>query len=408
MAPQDTATSGTDKSYEVVYTVKLAAGEAMADASIRTGRNARRLRELRFDFDPARYSDFSGDGTLELQDEVVIWNPPRSGGTLRYRVHVPHRRKSGAYDALVTDSWAIFRGDDIFPPAATRVLVGSQAEARLELDLPKGWTAVTPYVSGDDELSFNIRNAARNFDRPTGWILTGDIGVRRSNIHGIRIAIAAPVGEKLRRMDILAFLRWTLPSVVELFPTMDSRILVVGAGDPMWRGGLSGPGSMYVHAERPLISENGTSTILHELVHVAMGVAGANNDDWLVEGIAEYYSIKVLHTSGTLRHRRTVLALEDLQAWGEDVDNLFTRRSSGKITARATTLLAALDAWLLQHSADGRGLDAVVAQMAKQGGTYSYATLCSAARDIMGGPVPMLDPSRVPGAPDLAVCRDTR
>ena len=50
---------------------------------------------------------------------------------------------------------------------------------------------------------------------------------------------------------------------------------------------MSGPGSLYVHADRPMISENGTSTMLHELVHVAMGVSGSAHDDWLVEGLAE-------------------------------------------------------------------------------------------------------------------------
>ena len=43
------------------------------------------------------------------------------------------------------------------------------------------------------------------------------------------------------------------------------RLLIVSAGDPMWRGGLSGPSSMFLHSDRPLISENRTSTLLHEL-----------------------------------------------------------------------------------------------------------------------------------------------
>ena len=57
---------------------------------------------------------------------------------------------------------------------------------------------------------------------------------------------------------LLAFLRWNLPALVDIFPDFPERVLVVSAGDPMWRGGLSGPGSLYIHAERPLISGNGT------------------------------------------------------------------------------------------------------------------------------------------------------
>ena len=53
---------------------------------------------------------------------------------------------------------------------------------------------------------------------------------------------------------------------------------VVGAADPMWRGGLSASNSLFLHADRPLISENGTSTLVHELTHVITRVRGADGD----------------------------------------------------------------------------------------------------------------------------------
>ncbi|MDH5344600.1 MAG: hypothetical protein OEW59_02470, partial [Gammaproteobacteria bacterium] len=52
------------KSYEVIYTARLAAGDPVARVSIRTDRDARRLRELRFRFDPSRYSNSEADGKL--------------------------------------------------------------------------------------------------------------------------------------------------------------------------------------------------------------------------------------------------------------------------------------------------------------------------------------------------------
>jgi hypothetical protein len=159
-----------------------------------------------------------------------------------------------------------------------------------------------------------------------------------------------------------------------------------------------------VHADRPLISENGTSTFLHELVHVAMGVAGSDHDDWLVEGLAEYYSIKILRTSGTLSNRRMTLALDDLKSWGEQVSDLFVRNASGEVTARAATLLAELDMWLTENSPDGRGLDDAVAAMIDGGKPYSYRSLCTAAREIVGDSVPLLTPDKVPGAPQLDEC----
>jgi hypothetical protein len=394
-----------ERTYELLYTAEFEKGSSIAAVSIGTGRDARRFRQLRFDFDPGRYSDFRGDGELVVDDGELVWRPPRDGGTLRYRVRVPHQRVNGSYDAYVADDWALFRGGDLFPPATTRAVVGAKSLARLRFVLPEGWSAITPYLTGDGDLEFDVVNRERRFDRPTGWMLVGEMGVRRGRIAGRRVAIAAPKGEDFRRMDMMAFLNWTLPAVTRIFPTMDPRLVIIGAGDPMWRGGLSGPGSLFVHADRPLISENGTSTFLHELVHVAMGAAGPEHDDWLLEGLAEYYSIKILRISGSLNGRRMTLALRDLDDWGAGVDDLFVRHATGPVTARATTLLAALDKSLTADSPDGRGLDAVVAVMIENGGIYDYESLCTAANTVMRGPVPILDPSRVPGAPDVAACR---
>jgi len=397
------------KTYTIVYTVTITdRDDDRAKASIRVEQESRRLRELRFTIDPQRYSDFTGDGDISESDGKLIWRPLRKGGTLSYTVRISHQRGSGAYDALKTKNWALFRGGDVFPPATTRTTVGAKSVARLELDLPDGWSALTPYLSGESKLSFPIDNPARRFDRPTGWILAGDIGVRRAYIGDTRVAIGSPLGEDVHRMDIMAFLSWTLPTIRSIFPTMDPRLIVVSAGDPMWRGGLSGPGSLYVHADRPMISENGTSTMLHELVHVAMGAAGSGNDDWLVEGIAEYYSIKILRATGTLNHRRGTLTLAELQKWGDPVENLFVSQSSGPVTARAATLLAKLDAWLIEESRGKRSLDDIIGQLIQSEQLYNYRSLCIAAREIARKPVPLLAPDAVPGAPDEPECMIAR
>jgi len=396
------------RSYAIVYSVAIAAGEDdLARASIRVEQESRRLRELRFSVDPERHTDFTGDGDIIESEGELIWKPPRKGGTLSYAVRISQQRRSGAYDALMTDKWALFRIGDVFPPAATRTTVDTNSVGRLELDLPDGWSALTAYLSGDGDLSFLIDNPERRFDRPTGWILAGEIGVRRGLIGGTRVAIGSPVGQGVHRMDIMAFLNWTLPTLRSIFPTLDNRLVIVSAGDPMWRGGLSGPGTLYVHADRPMISENGTSTMLHELVHVAMGVSGSAHDDWLVEGLAEYYSIKILRETGTLNSRRRTLALDDLKQWGDPVDDLFVNRSTGPVTARAATLLADLDTWLNETSRGRRSLDDVIERMIESEQPYNYRSLCVAAKKIARKPVPILSPDAVPGAPAESECTTT-
>src|SRR4030095_12116915 len=167
----------------------------------------------------------------------------------------------------------------------------------LEIDAPKGWAVETAYGPYEGR-PLALENANRDFDRPTGWLVAGKLGVRRSAFAGRRFTIAAPVGQDVRRMDVLALLSWTMPTLIKIFPSCPKRVLMVSASDEMWRGGLSGPGSFYVHAALPLLSENGTSTILHELVHVATGLHGADGGDWIVEGVAEYDSPGVVRRSG--------------------------------------------------------------------------------------------------------------
>jgi hypothetical protein len=70
---------------------------------------------------------------------------------------------------------------------------------------------------------------------------------------------------------------------------LPERLIVVGAGDPMWRGGLSAPNSVYLHADLPLISADGTSPLLHEVVHVMLRARSGAGGDWIVEGLAELY-----------------------------------------------------------------------------------------------------------------------
>ena len=383
--------------YEVVYTAELTANSDTAAASIRIGEGSEMFRQMRFTFEADRFSDFDADGELNIEDNKLVWVPPARGGTLRYKVKISNKRKSGSYDARVTADWALFRGGDLFPPAVTRVEKNSYSDSRLVLKLPSGWSSVTRYEEGENKNSYRTENPDRDFDRPTGWMLVGKLGLRRDTIADTRVSIAAPIGENFRRMDVMGFLNWTLQGIRDVFPTMDERLLIIAADDPMWRGGLSGPNSLYVHSDRPLISENGTSTFLHELVHVAMGTAGSEHDDWILEGMAEYYSVKILARSGTLSERRRRLTLKDLEDWGIDVDDLFVRNSSGAVTARAAVALARLDEALADRAPGDASLDDVVAEMMKTG-IYNYATLCAASSKIMQGPVPELSPKALPGA----------
>jgi len=375
--------------YQLDYRIRLRPrqGKAVVIIEVRQPRDL--LREVRFRRLPAWHDNFSADGHLETTDDAIIWQPPPQGGRLRLEASIDHRRGDAGFDSLLTDDWGIFRGDDLVPPAAVRTVKGARAQARLQIDAPEGWSSVTAYPK-DGSNWYLVDDPERNFDRPVGWMAAGKLGVRRDTVAGVSSAVAGPDGQSVRRLDILAFLNWNLPVLEQVFPDFPKRLLIVSAGDPMWRGGLSGPASLFIHADRPLISENGTSTLLHELVHLAQGYSADPGGDWIVEGVAEYYSIEIMRRSGTLSPERARLALAAAERWGKKADSLETSQSRGAVTARAVTLLAQLDAELIQRSGGEASLDDVVRALSKRGERVSLRSLRREAEQIAGGPLESL------------------
>jgi hypothetical protein len=200
--------------------------------------------------------------------------------------------------------------------------------------------------------------------------------------------VAAPRGHGFRRLDTLALLRWTLPELRKIVGQLPPRLLVVGAGDPMWRGGLSGPASLFLHARRPLIADDGTSPVVHELVHAVLRLRSGGDADWVVEGLSELYSLELLRRSGTIGKRRYEKSLARLSELAKGAGPLRTDRSSGATTAAAVVALRALDAELREASAGARSLDDVVRAL-HAGGPATITTdgFRAVAEQVAGRPL---------------------
>jgi predicted metalloprotease with PDZ domain len=357
---------------------------------------------LKFKLDGDRYRNFTSTDTLQKSASEVEWVPRGKFSRLQYDFVVDHQRKPRGYDSLMTDQWALFRGEKLVPRVAVTAKKKLHARATLSATLPKGWSFVTPYGSaGDKSIKFN--NAHRRFDRPEGWMLAGEIGTRSEIITGIQTIVAAPTGDNARRQDTLAFLNWNLPKLLEIFPQFPRRVLIVYAGDPMWRGGLSGPNSIYLHADRPLISENRTSTLLHELVHIALGIHGDEESDWIVEGMAEYYSLEILRRSGSIDQQRYEESLRSLGKWARRSPSLFVPNSAGATTARAVIAFKQADDEIRAASHGKASLDDVARQLAATGGEVTLQALQSAADRAAGKSVAALSRERLmSGPPSIA------
>ena len=382
--------------YDLDYTATLVPKTSIAKVRIQLRQPRDLLREVRFNIDPQMHHDFAGDGQVTLDNGKLVWVPPAKGGALSYSVKLDHQRKSGAYDSRIQSRWALFRGDDLVPAASVRALKGARSRSRLRLTGPSNWSFLSAYPK-DQQGWFIVDWPGRGFDRPVGWIVAGKLSVRWADMDGVKVAVAGPKGHGVRSMDILAFLRWNMPALLQIFPNFPERILIVSAGDPMWRGGLSGPNSLYLHSDRPLISGNGTSTMLHELMHIAQGYSADGADDWIVEGIAEYYTLEIMQRSGTLSRERYEKGHQQLDAWGDQVGDLQAGSSSGARTARAVGIMQALDTELKEGSKNVYSLDDVARRLSVEGEPVTLERLRQVSENLVGKPLIALSDTRIQG-----------
>jgi hypothetical protein len=381
------------KKVDLDYRVRFLPESDQAEVSL-TLEQGEQVISLDFDLgDKGYYSDFSADGQwTQDSPERGLWEPAKGKAKLTYRVRVSHPRGDQRFDARMTEDWALIRGDDLVPSAKLRQQDKTELVSRLVFELPKGWRGVEtgwPRIGKD---KFRIDNPLRKFDRPTGWIVAGKIGTRRAKLGETDVTIAAPVGEGMRRMDVLTLLTFVWPEAQAVFPRDPAKLLIVGAGDPMWRGGLSAPNSYYMHADRPLVSENGTSSLVHELVHVFSHIQGTDKSDWISEGLAEYYAIELMRRAGGMSEDRYQKVREQLIKWSRPVKSLRSAHSSGPITARAVLLMQELDREIRQATKDSqaRSLDDVTRGLMRLD-RVSTKDFIEIAENVMAGRSKVLD-----------------
>ena len=384
-----TATAASAKTFDLLYRAEIKPDIGRALVEIRLeGENLPNKLELHLD--PERHLKLESEENLEVDGDQAIWHPDGESATLRYQFVIDEQKSSGRYDSRVTDDWTIMRSDKLIPPITATMDRGLRADTKVELVLPEGWSSALPYEEiGDDR--YRVKDPGRRFKRPKGWMIAGKIGSRQDIIAGVDATVAAPLGQNVRRQDTLAFLNWNLPELKKIFPRFPDYLLIVSADDPMWRGGLSGTRSLFMHADRPLISGNRTSSMIHELVHVATGIHGDKNSDWIVEGLAEFYSVNILYRTGGISELRYKETLDKLAKWGRKAPTLLTKRSSGPITARAVGVMYELDQEIREASDGKASIDNVARNLAKDRGKVTLAKFRRLAEEAAGRPVKALE-----------------
>jgi hypothetical protein len=161
-------------------------------------------------------------------------------------------------------------------------------------------------------------------------------------------------------MDSLTLLTFVWPQLQAVFPRNPPKLLLVGARDGMWRGAMAAQGSLYLNSARPMVSENGNSPLLRELVQLFAQIEGRDGSDWLVESLTDYYANELLRRSGGMSDDRYQVWQARLSKQGAKVNRLKGERASPAQVARGVMLLQALDKEIRIHTQAKRSLDDVV------------------------------------------------
>ncbi|MEL7185400.1 MAG: hypothetical protein AAFN50_03050 [Pseudomonadota bacterium] len=387
------------REYALHYTITPLPASSLATVSAHVSQSRHYLREMSFVM-PSDSAAPEGDGEIQIVNGQVTWQVPQNGGRLEWTVKLANQRSNGAYDAWLNDEWGIFRAEDVIPRARTRTLRDATSNTTLAFSLPPGWSFISEYSRLEEPQ--RVSREGRRFAQPTGWIAVGKLGVRHETIAGTRVAVAGPEGQSVRRMDMLALLNWTLPEAATLLGNAPERLTIISADDPMWRGALSAPQSIFIHADRPLISENATSTLVHEMMHVALAFDTAPNYDWIAEGFAEYYSLELLHRGNAITSRRYARAINELREWGEAAGRLCRSTSTGPDTALATTVLRTLDREIRDSTQGKSSLDDVAAALSTLEKAVDADALRAIVEELTGGETATLDMDNLPGCRSIA------
>ncbi|MBJ2231751.1 hypothetical protein JFT67_22145 [Pseudomonas simiae] len=378
------------KKVDLDYHVKLLPLSDQAEVRVSLSKGSA-VRSLNFDLgSDGDYSDFKADGQWSITEHRGLWQPSADKASLTYRVRLTHARKAGIYEARMTPSWALFRGEDLVPTARLDQQDGVELVSRLVFELPAGWKSIETAWPRIGKNTFRIDNVSRLFDRPTGWMLAGNLGSRRVRLGETEVTVASPKGQAMRRMDVLTLLTFVWPQVEAAFPRHPTKLLVVGASDPMRRGAFSARDSIYLSSGTPLVSENGSSPLLREVVQAIGRFNDYDTSDWISEGLAEYYAIELVRRAGGITDERYQAIQARLAKEGKGVTSLRGEHVSGATVSRAVVVLQELDREIRVKTHNKRSLDDL-AQAVMRANRITTAEFVQLAESIIGEPSVVLD-----------------
>jgi hypothetical protein len=194
----------------------------------------------------------------------------------------------------------------------------------------------------------------------------------------------------MRRMDVLTLLTFVWPQVQAVYPRHPTKLLIVGANDPMWRGSLSAHESIYLNTRLPLVSESGSSALVRELAQLFGRINDQQRSDWISEGFAEYYAIELMRRAGGMSDERYQSLQGRLAKDSQKVTTLRGEQVSPAQISKAVVLLQELDREIRLKTRNKRSLDDVLrgAMRLESIDTKEFVQL---SESVIGEPSKVLD-----------------
>jgi hypothetical protein len=392
--------------FSVIYDVFIkreSLGTPRVQMTIRGGDE---VKDVTLVLEKDRYRHFRGDGTLTQLGSDIVWTPAGLVSRLEYESVLPHERRKGLYDSYGEKNWFITRTNDLFPHLILSYRKTAKSDTRVQFHLPKGWRAVAamPEVTGG---GYRARPAPDyRYEWPTGWLIFGDVVTEQAKARDVVITFAYPKGfvgddrvspvqgqpvrgEKFRAKikNAIEIYEKVIPLMADFMPAYAKHFLVVYGKTPMWRGGLSGEDSLFINWRIRNLSHDFSSTLVHEYFHVSQGFKKDKRDgDWIVEGLAEYYSLRLLWEAGVITKEqfKTGVALYETEGrWGL---NLSRSNDKRVIYNSVPLVMFTLDQMLQQKTGGKKSLKNVIGLLVERGEPVGTRLFQESLESLTGEP----------------------
>jgi hypothetical protein len=370
-------------------------------------RGANEVKMVTFILERGRYRYFNGNGQITQLGSDVIWTPGHLNASLEYEVILPHERKKDVYDSFGKKDWFITRTNDLFAYKKFAFRRSSKSLTTVSFDLPSGWEVETEMLPFGQQTYRTQSFPGHRYEWPTGWIIFGRIERTIAKADDVVITIAYPkaflentsrIAKSGHILPLSPAERFSqkmaqaqeiyekvIPLMKKFLPQYARRFLVIYGEKPMWMGGLSGENSLFINRRISNLSKDYSSTLVHEFFHVCQGFKKNKKDgEWLVEGLAEYFSLLLLEEAGITTPQQFRAGIESYKKNGQWNVNLTKSFKKAVLYENAPLIFFTLDEMIKEKTQGQKSLKNVMAALALETDAVGTKEFREAAELVYG------------------------